>query len=403
MRQFTKYAVVLFMISFLAACSASVKEKNAELNDKKAKLEKLKGEQKKTAAEITKLEQEIAKLDTGFSKAENAKLVTIAPVTVARFVHYIDLQGKVDAENISYVSPRLGPGQVKALYVTKGQYVKKGQLLLRLDNAVQMQNIAAAESSLGTIRSQLGFAKDVYNRQNNLWKQGIGTEVQLIQARTNVQTLEAQLNGAQANIRTLREQASAANVYADVSGVADEVNIRVGETFTGFMGNVPQIKIVNTASLKAVASVPENYAGKVRVGSPVVIVLPDINKSFNSKITISGKLIDPNTRSFQAEARIPTDPSVRPNQIAQIRIQDYAVDNTIAIPVNTVQTDEKGKYVYVAVKENNKLVARKRSIGVGELNGEQIEVRVGLAAGDQLITEGYQNLYEGQVIALVGK
>src|SRR6476660_5378847 len=105
MRQFTKYAVALFMISFLAACSASVKEKNAELNDKKAKLEKLKGEQKKTAAEIVKLEQEIAKLDTGFSKAGNAKLVATAPVTVSRFVHYIDLQGKVDAENISYVSP----------------------------------------------------------------------------------------------------------------------------------------------------------------------------------------------------------------------------------------------------------------------------------------------------------
>lgn len=403
MRTFKQYAVVVILISFLAACSASVKEKDGELNDKKAKLEKLKKEQKEKAAEIAALEQEIAKSDTSFAKAGNAKLVSLTPVTVSNFAHYIDLQGKVDAENISYVSPRLGPGQVKALYITKGQYVKKGQLLLRLDNAVQLQNIAAAESSLGTLRSQLSLAKDVYNRQNNLWKQGIGTEVQLIQSRSNVQTLESQLASAQANIRTLREQASAANVYADVSGVADEVNVRVGETFTGFMGTVPQIKIVNTSSLKAVASVPENYAGKVKVGSPVLIVLPDINKTFNSKITISGKLIDPNTRSFQAEARIPTDPNVRPNQIAQIRIQDYAVANTIAIPVNTVQTDEKGKYVFVAVKENNKMLARKRSVGVGELNGELIEIRVGLAAGDQLITEGYQNLYEGQVISVVAK
>jgi len=225
----------------------------------------------------------------------------------------------------------------------------------------------------------------------------------LIQSRTNVQTLESQLASAQANIRTLREQAGAANVYADVSGVADEVNVRVGEMFTGFVGTMPQIKIVNTSALKAVAQIPENYAGKVKTGAPVLIVLPDIKKTFNSKISLSGQTIDQNTRSFMAEAKIPTDPSVRPNQIAQIRIQDYAVANTIAIPVNTVQTDEKGKYVYVAVKENNKMVARKKSIGVGELNGDQIEVRVGLAAGDQLITEGYQNLYEGQVIALAGK
>jgi len=112
-------------------------------------------------------------------------------------------------------------------------------------------------------------------------------------------------------------------------------------------------------------------------------------------------VIDPNSRSFSIEARIPSDGSSRPNQIAKIQIQDYAVKNTIAVPVNTVQTDEKGKYVFVAVQEGNRMVARKRSVGVGELNGEVIEIRVGLNAGDQLITEGYQNLYEGQVISIV--
>jgi RND family efflux transporter MFP subunit len=401
MSQLIRFSFVLSAVLLLAACGGSEKQEKATITEKKVELEKKKKEQTALASEIKKLEDELAKLDTGAAKNINAKLVSITPVALAPFNHYIELQGRVDADNISYVSPRLGPGQVRAVYVTKGQFVNKGQLLLKLDDAIVSQQIAAAKASLGTLNAQLATAKDIYNRQNNLWKQGIGTEVQLISARTNVQTLEAQLNAARENIKTIERQLDATNVRADVSGVADEVNIRVGETFTGFSGTTPQIKIVNTSSLKAIAQVPENYASKVKVGSPVIVFLPDINKSYNSKINLSGKLIDPNTRSFVAEARIPYDGAARPNQIARIQIQDYAIANTIAIPVNTVQTDENGKYVFVASTEAGRIVARKKSIGVGELNGQLIEVKVGLAAGDQLITEGFQNLYEGQIIAIV--
>jgi membrane fusion protein, multidrug efflux system len=401
MSQLKRFSFVLSAVILLAACGGSEKQEKANITEKKVELEKKKKEQTTLAAEIKKLEDELAKLDTGAAKNINAKLVGITAVSLAPFNHYIELQGRVDADNISYVSPRLGPGQVRAVYVTRGQFVNKGQLLLKLDDAIVSQQITAARASLATINTQLATAKDIYNRQNNLWKQGIGTEVQLISARTNVQTLEAQLNAARENIKTIERQLDATNVRADVSGVADEVNIRVGETFTGFAGNVPQIKIVNTSTLKAIAQVPENYASKVKVGSPVIVVLPDINKSYNSKINLSGKLIDPNTRSFVAEARIPYDGSARPNQIARIQIQDYAIAKTIAIPVNTVQTDENGKYVFVAAQEAGRTVARKKSIGVGELNGQLIEVKVGLAAGDQLITEGFQNLYEGQVISIV--
>ena len=400
-----KYFIGLLLAGFtVASCGGSSKDEKGSLNDKKAELEKLKKEQTSINDEVRKLEEEIAKLDTSAARQGNAKLVSIAQLTTGDFVHYIDLQGKIDAENVSYVSPRLGPGLVKAVYVTKGQQVRKGQLLLKLDDAVQRQNIIAARSGLETIKTQLATARDLYNRQNNLWKQGIGTEVQLISARTNVQTLENQLAAAQANIRTLQEQASATNVYADVNGVADEVNIRPGETFTGFAGTQPQIRIVNTASLKAVADVPENYAGRVKAGAPVVVVMPDINRTFlNLKINRAGQLINPNSRAFAAEVIVPYDPSIRPNQLAQIRIQDYAAKNTIVIPVNTVQTDEKGKYVFIAVKEGDRMIARKKMIHVGELNGADIEVKSGLAAGDQLITDGFQNLYEGQVIKLAGK
>jgi len=401
MNQLKHITFILSAVILLAACGGSDKQDKAAISEKKAELEKKKNDQTKLAAEIKKLEDELSKLDTGAAKNANAKLVSITAVSQAPFIHFIELQGRVDADNISYVSPKLGPGQVRAVYVTKGQNVSRGQLLLKLDDAIVSQQLTATRSTLTTLNTQLATARDIYNRQNNLWKQGIGTEVQLISARTNVQTLESQLTSARENIKTIERQLDATNVRADVSGVADEVNIRVGETFTGFAGTMPQIRIVNTSTLKAVAQVPENYASKVKVGSPVTVILPDINKTYTSKISLSGKLIDINTRSFSAEARIPYDGAARPNQIARIQIQDYAVANTIAIPVNTVQTDEKGKYVFVAVQEAGRTVARKKSIGVGELNGQLIEVKVGLNAGDQLITEGFQNLYEGQVISIV--
>jgi len=393
-RTINKITALMLIVS-LVACSAK-----DELSKKKAELEKLKSEQVKTADKIKSLEQEILKLDTSAVKEDIAKLVAVQPVVTQDFFHYIDLQGRVDADNISYISPRLGPGQVKALYVKKGDNVKRGQLLLKLDDAVIKQSIAAAKQNLETAKIQLAYAKDIYNRQSNLWKQGIGTEVQLISAKTNVETIEKQLRAGEENIKTIQEQASATNIYSDVDGVADEVNVRVGETFSGMGAMGPQIKIVNTSTLKVITDVPENYASKVKVGSKVIVNLPDVNKSFNTNISISGKVINPSNRSFAAEAKLPADGLLRPNQNAQVRIEDYAAKNAIAIPVNTVSTDEKGKYVFVAVAEGNKTVARKKNIIIGELYNQMIEVKSGLAAGDKLITDGYQDIYEGQVLKI---
>jgi membrane fusion protein, multidrug efflux system len=401
MSQLKRFSFIFSAVILLAACGGSEKKEKAIITEKKTLLEKKKKEQANLAADIKKLENELATLDTAAAKNTNAKLVSVTTVAQAPFVHYIELQGKIDADNVSYVTPKYGPGQVRAIYVSQGQTVSKGQTLLKLDDAIIQQQVTAARSGLTTLQTQLNTAKDIYNRQNNLWKQGIGTEVQLIQARTNMSSLESQLVTARENIKTLERQLEGTNVRAEINGVADVVNVRVGEYFQGVSGNAPQIVIVNTSTLKAVAQVPENYASKVKVGTPVVVVLPDINKTFNVKLTRSGRQIDANTRSFVAEARLPYDGIVRPNQIARIQIQDYAVANTIAVPVNTVQTDEKGKYVFVAAPEAGRTVARKRPVGVGEVNGQLVEVKVGLSAGDQLITEGFQNLYEGQVITLV--
>jgi RND family efflux transporter MFP subunit len=382
----------LFIIALFAiACGNAKKDASAEVTDKKVKLEKLKKEQTDLGQEIKTLETEIAKLDPNAAKEENAKLVSLAPIETGSFEHFIELQGRVDAQNISYVAPPNGQGGiVKALYVRQGQYVRKGQVLARLDDQLIRQQIEP-------LRVQLTAAEDTYRRTKNLFDQGIGTYQQVLTAQTQVETLKR-------NIGIIQKQASLMTVTAPSSGVADQVNVRVGEAFVGTTAAGPQIRIVNTNDLKVIADVPENYLSKISVGSNVEIILPEENnRVINAKVTVVGKVINPSGRTFQIEAKIPGNANLKPNQLAKVRIKDYGNANAITIPINTLQNDEKGKFVMLAVKEKDKLVARKRQIVAGELNGDQLEVKSGLQSGDMLIVEGFQSLYDGQLLTTEAK
>jgi membrane fusion protein, multidrug efflux system len=388
----------LAAIVILSSCGSSSKDNNAAINDKKAALEKLKGDQAKIEEQIRQLETDLNKLDPANSTAQKAKLVSVETLAPKEFDHYIELQGKIESENISYISPRGGPAQVKQVLVKKGQAVRKGQLLLKLDDAIARQNLAAARQGLETIKTQLAYAKNIYQRQKNLWDQNIGTEVQLITAKNNVATLESQLRSTEENVKVVMEQLNTSNVYSDVNGVADDVNIRVGETFQGVTAQGPQIKIVNNSALKVTGTIPENYLKNVSKGAPVNIIVPDINKTFSSKISFIGSSIDALSRGFIAEAKLSPDPALRPNQIALMKIKDYNASNSVVIPVSTLQNDDKGKFVMVAVNEKGKLLARKRPVNIGFLNADSLEIKTGLKSGDVLITEGFQSLYDGQLI-----
>jgi membrane fusion protein (multidrug efflux system) len=348
----------------------------------KTELQKLKDQQADLSAKIQKAEEALGKVDSSSAKKEKTKLIAFQPVAPTVFTHYIELQGKIDALNIALVTPRNGAGgQVKEIYVKKGDMVKKGQLLLKLDDAVLQQQLATA-------KQQLAFAKNLYDRRKNLWAQQIGSEVELVTAKN-------QVDQAQMQIDLINRQIELTRVYADISGVADVVNIRLGELFTG--NN--QIQIVNTTDLKAIAQVPENYLGKVKVGSNVKVVIPELNnKTIDTKISVTGKTIDPSTRSFYIETKLPNDKQFYPNQIALIKIQDYTTPSALTIPANSLQNDDKGKYVMVAVQDGNRLIAKKKSIQIGMIYGDRVEVLSGIQAGDQIITDGYQGLYDEQPI-----
>ena len=401
MKKLIKISLICLLTAFASSCGDTGK-KDGTLADRKAELQKLKTEKEKLDQKILTLETDIAKSDTSAALKEKAKLVALTPVKIEDFKHYLDLQGQVDAQNISYITPSGQPGQIKEIYVKQGDAVHKGQLILKLDNSVAQQNTIAIRQQLGGIQAQLDLAKSVYQRQKNLWDQHIGTEVQLLQSKTNVESLENQLKALQAQVNTAQEQANQGNVYSNVNGTVDEVTAHVGETFSGNPVAGGYIKIVNKGNLKITVTVPENYAGKVSKGATALVQIPDINKSFTGTISFISQTIGSLNRGFTAEINVPSGFALRPNQIALVKILDYSSPNAIAIPVNTLQTDETGKYVLVAVKDADKLVARKRKIAVGELYGDNIEVKEGLQEGDQLITEGFQGVFDGQLITVNG-
>jgi RND family efflux transporter MFP subunit len=385
---FMKKVLVLISISSLmiiASCGSSgSKDKKADLGDMKVKLEKLKKEKNDKETEIRQLEEEIAKADPIAAK-QTSRLVSVDTLRTQDFSHYIELQGKIDANDIVYVTPRGMPSQVKQLYVKRGDVVRKGQLLAKLDDAIMLQQMDG-------LKVQLAYAENIYNRQKNLWDQGIGTEVQLVTAKNNVDAMKKQ-------IATLQESWQTSFVYSPISGVADEVNIKVGEIFNGGMPSAPQIKLVNGNSLKIVTEVPENYIARVRKGDKVEVVVPETGKPpFKSTISMIGTSIHPTNRSFTTEAKLPSDPFLKPNQSAIMKILDYQSKGTIAVPINVIQSDEKGKYVYVAQKDGNKMVARKKTVNVGEAYNGLIEVKSGLTGGELIITEGYQAAYDGQTV-----
>jgi RND family efflux transporter MFP subunit len=387
MKSFTTYLSIGLLV-LAAACGGG----DNTIEAKQKTLAGLKKQALELNAQIVALEKDVEK--AGGASAAKAILVAIDTIQTETFTHYIELQGIVESESVSYITPRAGGGQVRAIYVKRGDRVKRGQLILQLDNTLIKQSAAAATQNIETLKSQAALAKSVYEKQKSLWEQNIGSEIQLMTAKTNADALASQLRAANEQLGMVKDQLAFTSIYSDVEGVAEEVNVKVGELFMG----PGQIKIVNTAKLKLTAQVPENYAGKVKVGTELTLTFPDIQKTINNKVNVLGNVIDPLNRSFYIESKLPVDNNFRPNLLAQVKIKDYEKKNAISIPVNLLQNDEKGKFVYVAVVEAGKMFARKKMVATGEFYGNNIEVLSGLAAGDIMISEGYQSIYDGQLI-----
>lgn len=390
--------ILLLSSLLLIACGGS--ESGGDLTKLQSQLAELKMKKSSLDAEIRTLETQIAQLDTAGAR-QASKLVSVDSVRYGVFQHYIDLQGKIEADGMAYVAPAGMGGQVKVVYVKLGTAVSKGQLILKLDDALAQQQLSAARQQSGQLKTRLAQAQTIYERYQNLWKQNIGAEIQVINAKADVDALAAQLRAVDAQVGMAEEQVNMTNVRAAISGIIDEMYVKVGEFFSPQSAATPGagIRIVNNSELKAVTYVPDNYIARVRKGDPVKVLVSEIGAdAFNSRIDVMSASINPNTRSFTVEAPLPAHPLLRANQSAVVKILDYQADQAVSVPVNLIQSDEKGKYLFVAENVKGQWVARRRVVEAGQVYDGWQEIKTGLNAGERVVTDGYQSLYDGQSI-----
>lgn len=371
--------IIIAILSIITIVISSCGDKNSA-EAKKEKLEKLKTEQAALITQIKTLEDEIKA--SGDSIETKIKMVNVAitEVQTSNFKHFIDVQGQVDGDENTTISAKV-PGLVLNVFVKPGSLVKAGQIIAELDGNAVKKQIQSMETNLSLIT-------ELYNKQKALWEKQVGSEIQFKQAKTNKESLEQQIGA-------MREQLSMYKITAPSNGTIDEVNLKNGQTASPGM---PYFTIVNFNKLKVKANVAEAFANKVKQGNNVQILFPDLNKNIEAKISYSGKGISALNRTFGVEVNLPNDNSYLPNMIAVVKIIDYEKTNAIVIPVNCVQNGEEGTHVFVAVKENGKNIAKKRTVIVGETYNEKAEILSGLEKGEQLITVGYSDLNDGEVI-----
>lgn len=360
----------LALVAILASCNKSV--------DKKTELADLKKQRVELEQKIKVLETELGQSNPETKEAERVITVAVSPILAQNFKHFVEVQGIVESENIVQVTPQMG-GAITGIYAQEGQIVKKGQLLASIDNQV-------ARESVAEIKNQWELANTIFQKQKALWDQQIGTEVQYLQAKNNKESLEKRM-------ATMETQLGMAKVYAPISGTIEIVRQKQGEMG---MPGVPMMQIVNLANLKATGKVPDIYLASVRKGQSITVTFPDLKKDITGRLSNVNALVDPVSRTFGVESKIPNvGNQLKPNQIAIIKINDLAKANSIVIDQNLIQKTELGDIVYIAV--GKKAQARKVKTGIN-YNG-QIEITEGLKAGDELITSGYQELVEGTPVA----
>ena len=374
-----KNPITILSLAIVVAFSAC----NSGGGDKAAQLEQLKKEQAEIEAKIATLEGELKIAGKGAELTEKAVPVNVLEVKPQPFKHFLEVQGKVDFEQNVMVSAKV-PGVLTSVRVNRGDRVSKGQIMATIDASV-------LDLSISELKSSVELARTVFNKQKNLWDQKIGTEIQYLTAKNNKESLENRL-------ATLQEQRDQYNIKAPISGLVDEVLPKTGEAVAPGVGI---IRVVNPAGTKVVAEVSEAYAAKIRKGDEAVVFFPDLNKEVPATVRVVGTAINPNNRAFTIELGLKDtkDVKLNPNMIAVVKINDYAQESAMVLPVNLIQKDEKSSYVYVVEKQGEKQIAMRRPVTTGQSYKDKIEILSGISENDKVISSGYQNLNEGQVVS----
>jgi len=371
----SKYLVLLGMGLILAACGPPGEE---------AQLARLERERDALTEKIEKLKQEIAQKGGPTGKRAKAMNVKISSVEKEIFQHFIQVQGIVESDNNIMVAPQ-SSGLVEEIYVNVGDEVTRGQLLAELDGSI-------LESSIAEVESRLRLAETIFERQQRLWDKNIGSEIEYLQAKNNKESMEKRLE-------TLGEQYKMTKIFAPLSGTIDEVLIKEGEMAAAGLG---AIRVVQLSNLKIIVDLSEIYISRIKKNDFVHVNLPVTGREFDLRVDAVSQVIDPNNRTFQVEMKIPrSEAGIKPNMLAVLMINDYTNQEALMAPLNIVQETGTEKFIFVAEQNNGEWIARRRSVETGKSYNNRAEVLSGLQEGEHVVTFGYQNLSDGQSLAVI--
>lgn len=368
--------IALVLIVIAAGCGGS------DLDTKKKELAKTRAEVKALNDKIATLEAEIAALDGDSQQVDrNAVLVNYQVLKPAGFNHTIDVRGNVASRTNVYLSSE-SAGRILEVSAVEGRKVKRGEVLVRLDNDILKNNVAE-------VKTALELAEAVFERQSALWEKNIGTEIQYLEAKNRKESLERQL-------ATLQSQLAKTVIRAPFSGTVDGVEARVGEMAQPGM---PLVRVVNQDQMYLEADISERYIGKFAVGDNVSVYFPIQDITVESEITAISEVINLENRTFHVEFDLPKmDFVVKPNQVVVVNMVDYTTADSMVIPTELILTDAQGKFIYTLIDENNELRATKTRVEVGLTSKGKTEIVNGLSDGDMVVLQGYRDLTEGSIV-----
>lgn len=359
---------ILLSAALLASCGGEKK------GDNSAELAKLKKER-------IALDKKIADLETVVNKNAPVKTVPVGVMELQSqpFSSTVDVQGQITGdENVLATSQ--SPGVITNILVRPGQRVGKGQTLAVLD-------AAAIEQQINAQQAQLTLAKQLYEKQQKLWSQNIGTQVQLLQAKANYDAASSQRAAlvAQKNMFVIK---------SPINGTVDNIPVKEGDMSSPGMNG---IRVVSKDKLKAQARLGENYLGKVKQGDAVTLVFSDGGDSLKTNLTYVAQAVDPVSRSFDVEVKLPASAKLSPNMSCQMKIANYQKSSAITVPVSVIQKTNEGEVVFVI--EGGK--ARAAVITTGRNSNGMVEVLGGLKQGDKVVTAGFEDLENGEAVEVV--
>jgi RND family efflux transporter MFP subunit len=362
----------------LISCNSSEKNQSIETIIASKDVKAITAKKAELQLQLSQIDEALAALDV---HKEIEALVTVTKLKDTLFNHYLEVQGSINTNENVLVQPEF-PGNLVELNVKAGQKVSKGQILGRTDDGGMSQQLASAEN-------QYALAKTTFERQKNLWNQKIGSEIQYLQAQT-------QMISAQKAVAQIKAQIAKTVIRAPFSGTIDELFVEKGEVVSASPQGL--MRIVNLGNMYVSTSIPETYIGKLKIGTEVDVYLTSLDKTYKGKVRQIGNFINPNNRSFGIEVSVPNPENLlRPNQVAKLKVIDYVNKNAVVVPTNVIQQDsKKNSFVYMVTNSNGKTgIAKKVIVTTGQSSDNVTEILSGLDADTIIVTEGMNTISDG--------